>query len=88
MASRASLAFILAPDCSSWFSGILGAEVDDARDGSWKRCFTAWIYLATKTSHVGVNVDGLAFPSALSYGLQPSNEGTLPPARRCLVPPL
>jgi hypothetical protein len=58
----ASLAFFLAPRCTSWFSGVLGVEVDDARDGSWRRCFTAWLYLATKTSHVGVDVDELASP--------------------------
>jgi hypothetical protein len=42
---------------SSWFSG---AEVNGARDGSWRhRCFTQ-LYLAAKPSHMGVDVDGLA----------------------------
>jgi hypothetical protein len=36
--------------------------VDGARDSSWRRrCFTR-LYLATKHSQVGVNVDGLAYP--------------------------
>jgi hypothetical protein len=42
--------------------GILGAQVDDAQDDSWSGCFTMWLYLATKPSHVGVDVDGLACP--------------------------
>jgi hypothetical protein len=29
------------PWCSSWFPGIPGTEVDDARDDSWRCCFTA-----------------------------------------------
>jgi hypothetical protein len=56
------MVFFLAPGCSFWFSGILDAEVDDAQDGSWRRCFVAWLYLAAKPSHVGVDVDGLAWP--------------------------
>jgi hypothetical protein len=39
---RASMAFFWALECSSWFSGIFGAEVDDAQDGSWRHCFT-WL---------------------------------------------
>jgi hypothetical protein len=35
--------------------GILGAEVDDARYDSSR-------YLTAKPSHVGVNVNGLAYP--------------------------
>jgi hypothetical protein len=27
------------PWCSHWFQGVLGAKVDDAREGSWSRCF-------------------------------------------------
>jgi hypothetical protein len=51
-----------------------------------------WLYLAAKSSHVGVDVDGLAYP-APSYGLQPSDEGIGPPAatsfltRRYVLPP-
>jgi hypothetical protein len=37
--------------------GVLGAEVDDTRDGSWRRCFMVWLYLAAKSSQVGVDVD-------------------------------
>jgi hypothetical protein len=44
---------------SSWFSG---AEVDGARDSSWRcHCF-AQLYLVAKPSQVGVDVDGLAYP--------------------------
>jgi hypothetical protein len=46
------------PD-SSWFPS---AEVEGARDGSWRRRSFAQIYLAAKPSNVGVNVDGLAYP--------------------------
>jgi hypothetical protein len=52
----------VAPGCSSWFPGILGAEVDDAQNGFWICCFTVWLYLAAKPSHVGVDVDVLACP--------------------------
>jgi hypothetical protein len=47
------MAFFWAPGCSSWFSGILGAEVDDVEDGSWRRCFATLLYMAAKPSHVG-----------------------------------
>jgi hypothetical protein len=57
---RAFMAFFWALGCSSRFSGDLGAEVDDAEDGSWRHCFAVWLYLAAKPSHVGVNVNGLA----------------------------
>jgi hypothetical protein len=62
MLVRASLAFFLAPRCSSWFPDILGTEVNDARDGSWRCCFVAWLYLADKPYDVGVDVDGLDCP--------------------------
>jgi hypothetical protein len=39
----ASMMFFLAPGCSSQFSNVLGTEVDDARDGSWRRCFATWL---------------------------------------------
>jgi hypothetical protein len=61
----ASMEFFLAPRCSSQFPGVLGSKVDDAWDGSWRRCFTAWLYLAAKPSHVGVDVDGLACPCTI-----------------------
>jgi hypothetical protein len=54
------MAFFLAPRYSSQFLGVLGAEVNDAQDGSLRHCFTVWLYLATKPSHVGVDVDRLA----------------------------
>jgi hypothetical protein len=46
----------------------------------------ALLYLAAKPAHVGIDVDGLACPTVLSYGLQPLDEGIGPPARCCLVP--
>jgi hypothetical protein len=42
--------------------GVLGVEVDDARDGSWRCCFTTLLYLVAKPSHVGVDVDRLTCP--------------------------
>jgi hypothetical protein len=33
--------FFLAPEYSSWFRGILGAEVDDASDNFWRGSFMA-----------------------------------------------
>jgi hypothetical protein len=56
------MAFFWALGCSSRFSDILGAKVDDARDGSWRHCFMVWFYLAAKPAHAGVNVDRLACP--------------------------
>jgi hypothetical protein len=50
------------PGCSSWFLGILGTEVDDAWDGSWRHCFAMLVYLVAKPVDVGVDVDGLAYP--------------------------
>jgi hypothetical protein len=52
----------LAPECSSWFQCILGVEVDDARDDSWRGSFMVWLYLTAEPSHVGINVDGLGYP--------------------------
>jgi hypothetical protein len=43
-------------------------------------------YLVAKSSHVGVDVDRLAYPPTPSYGLQLSDGGTGVPARCCLVP--
>jgi hypothetical protein len=50
------------PESSSGLLSVPGVEVDDARDDSWRRCFVASAYLPTKPSHVGVDVDGLAYP--------------------------
>jgi hypothetical protein len=58
----ASMAFFLAPGCCSWFPDVLGTEVDNVQNGSWRRSFAVWLYLAAKPSHVGVDVDGLACP--------------------------
>jgi hypothetical protein len=33
--------------------GILDAEVDDARDDSWRDNFAKWLYLEAKPSHIG-----------------------------------
>jgi hypothetical protein len=46
------------PGCSSWFSS---AEVDDARVGRWRHSHDG-LYLTAKPSHMGVDVDGLAYP--------------------------
>jgi hypothetical protein len=56
------MAFFWAPECSSWFPHVVGTEVDDAQDGSWRRCFVTLLYLAAKPAHMGVDVDGLACP--------------------------
>jgi hypothetical protein len=34
-----SRVFFLSPGCSSWLLGVLGAKVDDSREGSWSRCY-------------------------------------------------
>jgi hypothetical protein len=57
----ASMAFVLPPRCSFWLSGILDAEVDGARDDSWRGRFTVWLYLEAKPSDVGGDVDGLRY---------------------------
>jgi hypothetical protein len=49
-------------ECSSRLLGFLDAEMDDVRDDSWRGTFMVWIYLVAKPSHVGVDVDGLAYP--------------------------
>jgi hypothetical protein len=55
------MAFFWAPKCSLRLPGILGAEVDDARDNSWRGSFVKRLYLASRPSHVGFDVDGLAW---------------------------
>jgi hypothetical protein len=54
--------------------------VDDSRDGSWRRCFAALLYLATKPAHVGIDVDGLAYPlhRPMACGCQTRGQGLLP----------
>jgi hypothetical protein len=36
--------------------------VDDIWDNSWRGNFALWLYLTPEPSHVGVDVDGLAYP--------------------------
>jgi hypothetical protein len=81
------MAFFMAPGCSTWFLGILGAQVDDARDGSWRRCFTVWLYLVAKPSHEGSMWMGSPTPYTVLWprAIRP---GDRPPTRRCLVPSL
>jgi hypothetical protein len=52
----------LPPGCSFQLPDILGVEVDDVQDDSCRGRFTVWFYLSAKHSHMGVDVDGLAFP--------------------------
>jgi hypothetical protein len=65
------MALFWAPGCSSWLPGILGAEVDDAQDDSWRGSFVMWLYLTATLSHMGVDVDVLAYhlhwPTICSY---------------------
>jgi hypothetical protein len=74
------MAFFLAPGCSSGFSGVFGVEVDDNRDGSSRCCFMAWLFLGAKPSHMGVNVDGLAYPlhRPMTSSCQMRGQGLLP----------
>jgi hypothetical protein len=79
------MAFISAPECCFQFPGILGTEVIDARDGSWRRSFTAWLHLAAEPSHVGVGVDGPAciLHHPMAHSCQTRGHGLS--SRRCLV---
>jgi hypothetical protein len=74
------MTFFLPPGCSFWLPGVLGAEVNCARDDSWRGHFTVWLYMAAKPSHVGVNVDGpprpLHWPTVCSC--QTREHGLLP----------
>jgi hypothetical protein len=56
------MSFFWAPGCSSLLLGVLGAEVDDAWDNSCRGSFTMRLYLTVTPSHVGVDVDRLAYP--------------------------
>jgi hypothetical protein len=40
----------------------MGAEVDDAQDESSRGSLVKRLYFPVKPSHMGVNVDGLAYP--------------------------
>jgi hypothetical protein len=76
---RGSRVFFWAPGSSSRFPSILGTELDDGLDGSWRRCFLAALYLAGKPAHVGVDVDGLAYPMhcPTTSGCQTIGQGLL-----------
>jgi hypothetical protein len=50
--------WIRLPDSSSWLPG---ADVACGRDGSMDCLCLAVLYLDAKLSHVGVDVDGLAY---------------------------
>jgi hypothetical protein len=52
------------PGRSSWFPG---AKVDGAQDGSWRHHHVVRHYLAAKPSHVGVDVDRLAYPCTVLW---------------------
>jgi hypothetical protein len=66
--------------CSSWLLSVLGDEVDDARDNSWRDSFTMWLYLTAKPSHMGVDVDGLTYPlhRPMIRSCQTRGQGLLP----------
>jgi hypothetical protein len=72
------MTFFWAPGYS-WFPGVLRAEVNDAQDCSWRRCFMALLYLAAKPAHVGVDLHGLAYPlhSPMAYSRQTRGQGLL-----------
>jgi hypothetical protein len=74
------MAFFLPPGCSFWLPDVLGAGVDGARDDSWRGRFTVCLYLMAKHSHVGVDVDGQAYPLhwPTVYSCQMRGHGLLP----------
>jgi hypothetical protein len=49
-------------ECSSLLLGLLDTEVDNTQDDSWRGSFMTLLYLVAKHSHVGVDVDRLAYP--------------------------
>jgi hypothetical protein len=61
------MAFFLPHRCSFWLPDILGVEVDIARDDSWRGCFTVWLYLVSKPSHVGGRCGRASLPFAPAY---------------------
>jgi hypothetical protein len=62
-----SRVFFLPPKCSSRLPGILGAEVDDAQDDSWRGSFTKQLYLAAMPFHMGGRCGWASLPSAPAY---------------------
>jgi hypothetical protein len=61
-------------------SRLLGTEVDDVWDGSWRHCFTTLLYLAAKPAHMGVDVEGLAYllHHPIACDCQTRGQGLLP----------
>jgi hypothetical protein len=68
--------------CSSGLLSILGAEVDDVQDESWRGSFVKRLYLSAKPSHMGVDVNGLAYPlhRPTAHSCQTRGQGLLPGA--------
>jgi hypothetical protein len=64
----ASMTFFWVPRCSSWLPGVLGTEVDEVRDDSWRGTFAMWLYLMAKPSHVGGRCGRATLPSVPVYG--------------------
>jgi hypothetical protein len=60
-------AFFLPPECSFWLPGVLDAEVNGARDDSWRSRFAVRLYLVAKPSHVGGQCGWASLSSALTY---------------------
>jgi hypothetical protein len=56
------MTFFLSFGCSFRLLDVLGAEVDDTQDDSWRGCFTVWLYMRLSLPRWGVSVDGLACP--------------------------
>jgi hypothetical protein len=79
------MAFFLPPGCSFRVPGILGTEVDGAREDSWRGHFTVWFYMVAKPSLEGGRCGQASLPSTPAYGLLLPDEGTRPSARRHLV---
>jgi hypothetical protein len=73
------------PERSSWFSDILGAEVDDAQDGPWRRCFMTSVLLGCQAFPRGDRCGRVSLPPTPPYVMWPSDEGLGLPVRRGLV---
>jgi hypothetical protein len=71
------------PWCSRRVLSVPDAEVGIAREASWCRCFMMCSCLAAKPFHVGVDVDGLAYPCTILWSAaNRRGDGT-----SCQVPP-
>jgi hypothetical protein len=80
-----SRVFFLPPGCSFWLPNILGAEVDNVRDDSWRGSFVKQLYLVAKPFHVGVDLDGLAYPLHRPTARNFQERGHGLSAKRCPV---